>query len=88
MTTDVARRELQAEVSRLGGERLVVSTNVPLRRDGNPYSDIREPSDVGVAVYFVRKGRRLVFCCDAWNTVSSNLWAVVKTIDALRGVER
>ena len=39
------------EVRKLGGKQLVISTNVPLRRDGLPRSG-QMPKDRGVAVYF------------------------------------
>lgn len=83
-----ARDTLFDELKRLGAANVVLSTNVSLRKDGMPYADQREPKDGGVAVYFRRKGRDLVFCCDKWDRVADNLWAVVKTIEAIRGIER
>jgi hypothetical protein len=85
---DSARHVLQYEVQRIGGSRLVLSTNMELRQDGFPRSDRRPPTDPGVAVYFHRKGRQQAFACDKWDTVGDNLWAIVKTIEALRGIER
>jgi hypothetical protein len=76
------------EVKRLGGTSVVLSTNVELRQDGIPYASRRAPDDPGVAVYFTRGKRQLVFCCDRWDKVEDNLWAVTKTIDAIRGIER
>jgi hypothetical protein len=85
---DSARRELQREVHRLGGTRLVISTNQELRQDGWPRFDRRPPTDPGVAVYFHRKAKRQAFACDKWTTVGDNLWAITKTLEALRGIER
>lgn len=82
------RDELMAEIGRLGGRYPVVSTNVPLRRDGLPYANQAEPADPGVAVYFERRGRGMVFACDKWNKVQDNLRSVQKTIEAIRGIER
>lgn len=82
------RDELMAEIGRLGGRYPVVSTNVPLRRDGLPYANQAEPTDPGVAVYFERRGRSMVFACDKWNKVQDNLRSVQKTIEAIRGIER
>jgi len=65
-----------------------LSTNVPLRRDGLPYSLQREPEDRGVAVYFLWHGKTMVFACDRWNKVEDNVRAVTKTIEAIRGIER
>lgn len=82
------RSELFAEVERMGGQHIVLSTNIPLRRDGLPYANIREPADTGVAVYFLRRKKQMVFACDRWSTVRDNMRAIQKTIDAIRGIER
>jgi hypothetical protein len=79
---------LTGELRRLGAKQVVISTNVPVRRDGLPYTGQRQPIDPGVAVYFTRNGRQLCFACDRWDKVEDNLHAVAKTIDALRGVAR
>ena len=76
------------EVRLLGGTQLVVSTNIPLRRDGLPYAATTEPDDAGVAVYFTYKGKQMCFACDRWRKVASNMQAIAKTIEALRGVAR
>jgi hypothetical protein len=83
-----AIKEVQAEVSRLGGTGLIISSNLPLRRDGLPYANSAQPTDRGVAVYFTYKKRPMCFACDRWRAVEDNMWAIAKTIDALRGVER
>jgi hypothetical protein len=72
----------------LGGVDPIVSTNIPLRRDGLPYADRRPPSDKGVAVYFKLKGRQMVFACDRWDGIEDNLHSIELTINALRGIER
>lgn len=84
-----ATRELVREIERMGGRLVVISTNVPLRRDGLPYSSYGpDNGDHGVAVYFERKGKRMVFACDRWNTIQDNMRAIQKSIEALRGIER
>lgn len=45
-------------------------------------------NDHGVAVYFEREGKQMVFACDRWDRVQDNLRAIHKTIEAMRGVER
>lgn len=84
--------EIQKEVRALGGQSLVISTNVELRQDGLPYSNRRAPDDPGAAVYFrlftLSKDRPIVFACDKWNRVEDNLRAIAKHIEALRGQER
>jgi hypothetical protein len=77
-----------AEIRRMGGSAIVVSSNLRLRGDGTPYSDQRQPADVGVAVYFQRRGQSVAFACDRWQKLEHNLYAIGKTIEALRGIER
>lgn len=96
---DRVRRELLWEVDRLilgakeaarfttNRDLIVISTNIPLRRDGEPRADFR-PADSGVAIYFERNGKPLCFACDKYDAVWKNLRAIQKTIEALRGIER
>jgi hypothetical protein len=75
------------EVSRLGGTSLVISSNVPLKADGTMRVD-REPVDPGVAVYFVRKEKQVVFACDQYDVIRDNIVAIAKTMEAMRAIER
>ena len=84
----VARDELLNELKLLGAKDVVITSNVATRRDGLPYSDAREPSDPGVAVYFERKARQYVFACDRFRRFVHNLRAVGMTIASLRAIER
>lgn len=84
----LVRDELMRELKRFNATNIILSTNIPLRKDGLPYSGYRQPDDVGVAVYFKIKGKPMVFACDKWTKIEDNIKAVFKTIDALRGVER
>ena len=83
-----SRDFLIAEVKRLGGTAVVLSTNVRLRGDGLPYASEREPEDGGAAIYFTYKKAQMCFACDRYKTVKENLTAIGKTIEALRGMER
>lgn len=83
-----ARDGLAQELERLGARNAVLSTNVELRLDGQPYANRAEPADPGVAVYFEYNGKSMTFACDRWDKVRDNIQAVRKTIDALRGIER
>ncbi len=83
-----ARDELLRELSRLGAARVVISTNIPLRKDGLPRADWRNPDDAGVAIYFRLRDRPTVFACDRWVKVEHNIWAIASTIAAQRGVTR
>lgn len=90
------RVELVAEVDRMMGarpgytyrENIIISTNVPIRRDGEPYAQEPAYIDPGVAVYFERKGKRVCFACDKYDKVWKNMRAIAKTIEAMRGIER
>jgi hypothetical protein len=83
-----ARSGLFKEVELLGGTHITLSTNIPLRNDGLPYAQQRQPEDKGVAVYFLRRGKPMVFACDRWDKVEDNMRAITMTIGAIRGIER
>lgn len=84
----IARDSIVAEVKRLGGKDVIISTNIPLKRDGLPYATYKQPEDPGVAVYFTFKGEQRVFCCDEWTSIHDNMQAINKTIEAIRGLDR
>lgn len=83
-----AKTFLKEELQRLGAKNVVISTNLQLNLDGLPYTKQRKPKDLGVAVYFKLNNLDQCFPCDRWNKVSHNLYAIAKTIEALRGIDR
>lgn len=87
-----ARDELLRELALLGARSIVLSSNLPVRRDGLPYADAREPQDPGVAVYFdrmVSQARRpFVLACDSYRKLVWNVRAIGMTAEALRTIER
>ncbi len=83
-----ATKFLCQEVANLGGTRLVVSSNLGLRRDGLPYAGQPRPRDCGVAAYFQYRGKGMVFACDRYAQPHDNIYAIGLTIEALRGIER
>lgn len=87
-TLGAAFNKVRYEVRMLGGSALIISSDLPLRRDGEPRSDTRMPADPGVAVYFTYKKRPMCFACDRWIGIEDNVHAIAKTIEALRGIER
>lgn len=89
-TFDRARRELDEELRKLGAQQVVVSSWLPIRKDGKPYSDQarRRLEDPGVAVYFTLKGRQMVMARDAYSNVHDNLRSIGLGIAHLRGLER
>jgi hypothetical protein len=84
----VARDGLMRELDRMGATDILLSTNVPLKRDGLPYASAGQPEDSGAAVYFNYKGKKVCLACDRFMLVKDNLNAIKHTIDALRGIER
>ncbi len=76
-TFDRARSELSKELRLLGAASVVISSWLPLRRDGMPYSDQarRRLDDPGVAVY-------------AYTNVHDNLRSIGLAVAHLRGMER
>ena len=79
---------LMEEIRRLGGASVVISSNAAYRNDGMPYARQPNISDAGVAVYFKRRGKDMVFACDSYWTIHENIHAIGKTIEALRAIER
>jgi DnaJ-class molecular chaperone len=80
---------IQREVKMLGGTELVISSNLPLRRDGAPSArGGGYLGDVGVAVYFTLKKKPMSFACDRWDEIEDNMQAIALTIGALRGLDR
>lgn len=89
-TFDRARSELMKELRLLGATNVVISSWLPLRRDGMPYSDQarRRLDDPGVAVYFLLRKRQMVMARDAYTSVHDNLRSIGLGIAHLRGLER
>lgn len=85
---DKATRGLIDEIRRMGGTLPVISSNAQYRLDGMPYARQGYVGDTGVAVYFQRQGKPMVFACDNYWTIHENIHAVAKTIEALRAIER
>lgn len=83
-----ARRELESEVRKFGGQKLIISSNVELKLDGTPRSGRKQPADKGVAVFFERRNEPMALACDVYSSVEDNLWALVRTLEALRQIER
>src|SRR5919106_4898123 len=90
-TVALGSRFVINELRRMGvpDYKIAISTNVELRLDGLPYSNRREPRDPGAAVYWTTtKGKKQVLACDKYVSAGENLYAIGKTIEATRGIER
>lgn len=79
---------LYEELSRLGATSVVVSTNIPVTKDGRPYANHRSPEDPGVAAYFELNGREQCIPCDKWDRTHDNAHAIALCVRAMRGLER
>jgi hypothetical protein len=82
-----AYEDARNSLSLFKGYGVVVSTDVPLRRDGHPYAD-GDPRDPGVAIYFTRAQQQYVIACDLYDKVHWNMRAVGLAIDGMRAIER
>lgn len=83
-----ARDGLMGELHLLGAKSIVISSNAIIRNDGLPYAKQPRVDDCGVAVYFMYQGQQMVFACDKWNDIASNIRAIGLTVSAIRGMER
>lgn len=83
-----ARNNVFGELRLMGATGVVLSTNVPLNRDGIPTAARGRVQDPGVAVYFTYLKTQRVIACDRWDLIEDNLHAVELTIAAMRGLER
>lgn len=90
ITVDHSRVDVLDSLRKMGVVRrdIVLSTNLPLRKDGEPYGDARCQGSTGVAVYWMRKGKPQVIACDRWTKVGENTRAIWHALEALRSLER
>lgn len=84
-----ARDNVSDEIRKLKGTNLIISSNIPLKKNGDLYGSMKPvDGDHGVAVYFSWKNQQYVLACDNYYTIQENLRAIAKSIDAIRGLER
>jgi len=85
-----AMMRIEFELRRFGvkEETVVISTNLPVNIYGAPRGDRGEPSDTGVAVYWLMKGKSQCMAIDTYDRVADNLAAVAATLEAMRAIER
>jgi hypothetical protein len=90
LTVHDAVKRILSELSRMGVSEgdAIISTNIPVRLDGLPYSNASEPKDPGAAVYWKLKGHSQCMAIDLYDRAADNLAAIAATISALRAIER
>ena len=87
---------LLGETDRWHARRLVITARVLWRSDDNSprrqQNKTWQKADPGVAIYFDRRygstWRRMTLVCDRYPTVSENMYALARTVSALRQIER
>ena len=89
-TPEKAQLFVRKEIERLGAGHLIISTNVPVRKDGYLYNDMMREKldDPGAAIFCQVAGEQVSMCCDQYRTVWENLYALGKSIEAIRAIER
>jgi hypothetical protein len=86
---DAVLRRLQ----RRGAANVVITSNLPVGNKGLPYLGSFD-ADAGIAVYWFQKrsgeerATERVLACDKWRRPEDNLRAIMKTLEALDGIER
>jgi hypothetical protein len=81
-------QKLKKELSLLGAKEIIISTSVPLRRDGIPLAKPPVDGDPGAAVYFTKGGRSQCIAIDTYPRVEHNLRALALTVEAMRAIDR
>lgn len=87
-TFNAARLALSDELDKHEASSVILSTNYELRLDGQPRAGAPTPKDVGIAVYFVRKGRQVVMARDAFDRAEENIRSLTLALEAMRAIER
>lgn len=89
VTFERARDRVYEELVRFGADDVVVRTNYPMRRDGwFRLANRSAPDDPGIAVYFELDNERQVIAIDRYDDGGANLYAVARTIEAIRQIGR
>lgn len=79
---------IERELGMLGGRYLIVSSDLPLRKDGQSHLGKGEPTDPGACIYFQLKGKPYAMACDTFDQLAQNLAAIAGHIEATRRIER
>jgi hypothetical protein len=85
LTIADGRDRTKKELGMLGAKRVIISSNLRLKQDGEPMSAQREPDDPGIAVYFHLNNLPHCLSCDSWDRAADNLAAIAKHVEAMRG---
>ena len=86
----VAKDYTLKELKSLGASNILISSNLPLQADGEPFLDYLERAidEPGIAVYFFVGDKPYVMACDAWQYPKDNLRSIGVAIGHIRSTER
>lgn len=86
----LARDYLLNSLRSLRADNVLVSTNVPLTLDGNPYLMYADKplDDPGVAVYFYINKTPYAIACDIWEYPKDNMRAIATSLNHLHALEK
>ena len=83
-----ATRGIQRELDLFGATDVTITSKVLRNRDGSISARQQYLDDPAVAVYFTLRGQHRCLPCDRYKSISHNLRAIQRTIEAMRGIER
>jgi hypothetical protein len=83
-----ALASLREELRKLHAANIVITSDLPVRRDGLPYAEGRRGTDPGIAVWFVHEGAERVIACDRYSSIADNIRAIALSTEAIRGLAR
>ncbi len=86
----VAKDYTLKELYGLGATNVLISANLPLNSDGEPFLDYAERAvdEPGVAVYFFYAEKAYVMACDAWQFPKDNLRSIGVAIGHIRSTAK
>ena len=78
---------IENELRLLGAKDCIISSNLQTKKSGGFYAN-QKIDDTGITIYFKLKDSNKAMACDKWNKSEDNLWALLLSIRAIRGLER
>lgn len=85
-------RFLMSELEKLGARDVTIAIDVPnpahWRMDGGLRSDARATTARVIVAFTRRDGVRLTFPCDSYNDWQTNVYAIAKSLEMLRAIDR
>jgi hypothetical protein len=88
VTPEKAKTHLLEQLRLLKATQFILSTNIPVRKDGLPYANAGTPEDPGAALYYLRKDTQNVIPCDRYKRLHENIRAIGLALEALRTLDR